>query len=264
MAKRQIKAVLFDLGETLLTYGRPDRNKVSAEAALRAYEYLKELHQPVGLFQSYRRLNIWGIRWNLFKSWVTGNDFNSLELLKSFGRRYGFTLSESQWIELNWRWYEILTEYGKLVPGSIDALKQISQMGLKVGLLSNTFVHKSSLERHMAAVGLLEHLPVRMYSYEFPWRKPDVRIFHAAAKQMDIAPEQIAYVGDRIDNDVNGAAKAGLLPILIRAYTNENKTPPADVNCINDNTELPGLLRRICELPNHTIETPTQPVCEQR
>jgi len=84
--------------------------------------------------------------------------------LKHFGRRKGFTLSDDQWIELNWRWYETLADYAKVVPGSVDALRDLADMGLKIGLLSNTFVHASSLERHMANVGLLDLLPVRMYS----------------------------------------------------------------------------------------------------
>ncbi|MEN8126571.1 MAG: HAD family hydrolase [Planctomycetota bacterium] len=263
MAKRQIKAVLFDLGETLLTFGRLDRSRISALAARRAYDYLKELDQPIGSFAIYRLFYTWGMRWHVFKSWMTGNDFNSLEVLKKFGRR--LTLSDEQWLEVNWRWYETLTGYGKVVDGSAAALRELTEMGLKIGLLSNTFVHKSCLEKHMANEGLLEYLPVRMYSYEFPWRKPDVRIFQAAADKIDVAADKIVYVGDRIDNDVNGAAKAGMLPILVRAYTNESKTIPAGVNYIKDHTELVDMIRQQCEIPDQPAETKiTQPVCEER
>jgi putative hydrolase of the HAD superfamily len=111
---------------------------------------------------------------------------------------------------------------------------------------------------------MLEYFPLRLYSYEFPWRKPDVRIFQAAADKIGIAPQNIAYIGDRIDNDVNGAAKAGMLPILIKAYTNENKTIPAGIHCINDNTELPTLIQKICDLPNKSNDTKTtETVCKQ-
>jgi HAD superfamily hydrolase (TIGR01549 family) len=263
LAKRRIKAVLFDLGETLLTFGRLDRNEVSKRAARRAYDYLVELNQPVGSYGTYRFFHLWGMRWNIFKSWITGNDFNSLDLLKNFGRRNGINLSEDQWQELNWRWYETLTDYGKVVPGSIDALRQLKEMGFTLGLLSNTFVHKSSLERHMANEGLLDFFPTRLYSYEFPWRKPDVRIFKAAAEKIGITPNEIVYVGDRLDFDVDGSAKAGMLPILIRAFTNENKDIPAGVVCINDNTELPDAIRGICEIPNTITEKTTQAVGEK-
>jgi putative hydrolase of the HAD superfamily len=262
--KRPIEAVLFDLGETLLTFGRLDRNQVSVEASRRAYDYLKELHQPVGSFGTYRLFHLWGIRWQVFKSWLTGRDFNSLEVLKQFGRNRGLTLSDEQWQEMNWRWYESLSVLGKIVPGSVAALQQLSEMGLKLGLLSNTFVHKTSLERHMAEEGLLDYLPVRMYSYEFLWRKPDARLFTAAAERIGVAPEKIVYVGDRIDFDVNGSRKAGMLPILRKAYTNENRTPPPGVECIQDNTELVDAILRQCDVPAPSVKTkPNKPVYEQ-
>ena len=264
MSKRPVEAVLFDLGETLLTFGRLDRRQVINEAARSAYDYLKEKNQPVGSYRIYRLFHLWGMRWQVFKSWITGRDFNSLEVLKDYGRKHGLTLSEKQWEEMNWRWYESLSEQGKVVPGSLQALKQLTDMNLKLSLLSNTFVHRASLERHMDKEGLLEYLPVRMYSYEFPWRKPDVRIFHAAAKKIGVAPEKCVYVGDRIDFDVNGSRKAGMLPILRKAYTNENKTPPSGVEVINDNIELVDAILRHCEIAKPSVETKTeQPAYKQ-
>ena len=264
MSKRPIEAVLFDLGETLLTFGRLDRNRVSNLAAQRAYDYLKQHNQPVGSYRTYRLFHTWGIRWQVLKSWLTGRDFNSLEVLKKYGRKYGFSLSDEQWEEMNWQWYESLSKMGNVVPGSVKALKELTGMGLKLGLLSNTFVHRTSLERHMADEGLLEYLPVRMYSYEFPCRKPDTRIFTAAAERIGVPCEKCVYVGDRIDFDVDGSSKAGMLPILIRAYTNENKTFPPGVECIKDNTELVDAILRQCEIPKPPVNTkPKQPVYEQ-
>ncbi|MBC8377881.1 MAG: HAD family hydrolase [Planctomycetes bacterium] len=262
MSEQRIEAVLFDLGETLLTFGRLDRARLFAEAAHRSYAYLKEQAQPVGSYGAYRLFYLWGIRWHVLKSWLTGNDFNSLELLKQYGKRKGFTLTADQWEELNWQWYKGLAEAGGAKAGTKDAMQRLEQMGLKLGLLSNTFIHKSCLERHLAEDGLLEHLPVRLYTYDFPWRKPDVRIFQEAAKAMGIAPQHIIYVGDRIDNDIEGASKAGMLPVLVKAYTNENKTIPADVAFIQTITELPEMIKKIACLDDANEKTgQAEPVC---
>lgn len=250
MPSRRIEAVLFDLGETLLNFGRLDRAALFEEAVSRSYSYLKELAQPVGSLGAYRRIHIWGIRWHLLKSWLTGDDFNSLELLKAYGRKRGFTLSDQQWEELNWQWYVGLSRKGAVEKDTAQTLRNLQDMGLKLGLLSNTFVHKSSLERHLQQEGLLELLPVRVYSYEFPFRKPDVRIFSAAADRMGIPAHRTVYVGDRMDNDVKGALAAGMLPILKKAYTNRDKPVPADIACIERIAELPGLIRKIL---NHGI-----------
>jgi putative hydrolase of the HAD superfamily len=172
-----------------------------------------------------------------------------MELLKSYGCKKGFKLSEAQWEELNWKWYEGLSELGCVEPGTAGALQELSEMRLKVGLLSNTFIHKSSLERHLENEGLLRFFPERFYSYDFDHRKPDARIFKEVAGQMNIRPEQTIYVGDRVDNDVKGALAAGMLPVLKKAYTNENTKVSEETRRISTIAELPDLIRRTCEIP---------------
>ena len=265
MSKRQIEAVIFDLGETLLNFGRVDRTVLFEEALRCSYDYLKELSQPVGSFRMYRFFHKWGIRWHLLRSWITGDDFDSLELLKGYGRKRNFNLDEAQWEELNWRWYQGLSEVGQVEPGTANALKELGGMGLKVGLLSNTFVHKTCLERHLEHKGLLRFLPERFYSYDFHYRKPDVRIFQEVAQKMDIAAERTIYVGDRVDNDVKGSMVAGMLPVLKKAYTNENAKIPARTQQITTISELPGLVRQICEIPCSPEKiTKEQLVCKER
>lgn len=259
-----IEAVLFDLGETLLTFGKLDTSRLSAEAVRRSYNYLKECSQPVGPFWAYRLSHLWGMRYHVLKSSLTGNDFDSLELIKHYGKRKGFDLTDAQWEELNWKWYETLYEIGQVESEIVESLNKLREMGLKVGLLSNTFIHKSSLERHMAEAGFLECLSPRLYTYQYPWRKPDSRIFRAAAESIGIACENIIYVGDRIDNDVEGATKVGMLPIMKTAYTNKGKTPPAGTNVINKISELPELIANICEVKKKVTEPKVpQPVCSR-
>lgn len=245
MNSKRIEAVLFDLGETLLVFGRIDRTRLLDEAIRASYDYLKELKQPVGSFGIYRLFHLWGIRWKVLRSWQTGADFDSLALLKKFGQKKGYTLTDAQWEELGWRWYMGLAQQGCAKEGTAQALQRLSEMDLKLGLLSNTFIHKSSLERHMAQEGLLEYLPVRLYSYELPRRKPWVAAFENTAEAVGVAPERIAYVGDRLDNDVEGAIKAGMTPVLIRAYTNEKSKIPPGLLCIDSIAELPGLISRL-------------------
>jgi putative hydrolase of the HAD superfamily len=245
VSNRRIKAVLFDLGETLLTFGRLDRARLFKEAIEASYTYLKELQQPAGSFGTYRLFHLWGIRWHLFKSWHTGTDFNSLQLLQSYGLKRGFRLTEAQWEELNWRWYQGLARQGAVRPGTGQALKALGAMGLKLGLLSNTFIHKSSLERQLRQEGLLDALPVRLYSYELPQRKPHTEAFRKAAEAIGVEAEHIVYVGDRLDNDVAGATKAGMTPVLIRAYTNVTKKIPAGLLCVESIGELPDLINRL-------------------
>ena len=84
-----------------------------------------------------------------------------------------------------------------------------------------------------------------MYSYEFDFRKPDLRIFKIAAERIGEAVENIMYVGDRIDKDIIPTLQIGMTPVLKVAYTNTGKTPPDGAWKITHISELPALIKDI-------------------
>ena len=53
------------------------------------------------------------------------------------------------------------------------------------------------------------------------------------------------YIGDRIDNDVIGSSSVGMTPVLINAYTNQNKTAPPGVTKIERISQLPDVIAEI-------------------
>lgn len=245
LSGRRIEAVLFDLGETLLHFGKLDKGQLIDEAIRRSYTYLQTHKQPVGPLWAYRLQSVWGIRWHLLKSFLTGNDFNSIELLRAFGARKKMTLTDAQWEELSWQWYKGLAKTGVIEPGTLEAMEKLKAAGLKLGVLSNTFIHKSSLERHLEQEGLLKYFPVRLYSYEYPWRKPNVKIFREAARRIDAEPSRILFVGDLIGKDVVGALAAGMTATLKNGPNNAGQKAPEGVYRIDKIADLPALIESI-------------------
>ena len=69
--------------------------------------------------------------------------------------------------------------------------------------------------RKLAALGLLERMPAFVASSEAGSAKPEPAIFHAACELLELPPERVAYVGDRLDIDAQGARDAGLLGIWV-------------------------------------------------
>jgi HAD superfamily hydrolase (TIGR01662 family) len=176
---------------------------------------------------------------------VTGRDFDSLAVLRKYGTRRGFGLSAEQWQQLNWLWYEPLRQRAWVEPGLAETLAELAEAGLKLGIVSNTFVSGSTLDRHLAEEGLISFFDTRVYSCEFGLRKPNKRIFLEAARQVGAEPANIIYVGDRVNKDVKGALRAGMQPVLKNAYTNVGKKPPAGVERIDSISELPDLVGKI-------------------
>jgi FMN phosphatase YigB (HAD superfamily) len=118
-------------------------------------------------------------------------------------------------------------------------------MDLKLGILSNTFVCRASLERQLRELGLLDFFRMQLYSCEFHVRKPNVEIFRAAAGRIGVAAPHILFVGDRIDNDIRPALQSGMKAALKDAHTNAGKKTPPGAYRIRLLAELPGLIEKL-------------------
>ena len=245
MTQHKIKAVLFDLGETILNFGNLNTGSLFTEAGRLTYDFLKQHSQSVGSFNFYLWHNLIGLRMHHLFSAITGNDFDSLTLLKKNGQKKGYNLTDEQWEQLNWLWYQPLSTQASIEPDLAQTLTKLTNDGLKLGIVSNTFVHSSSLDRHLAQYELLDFFPLRIYSYQLHCRKPHKEIFLAAAEQISENPQDIIFVGDRINKDIKGAINAGMIPVLKTAYTNTGKKIPPGVETINTIAELPELIKKL-------------------
>ena len=75
-------------------------------------------------------------------------------------------------------------------------------------------------------------------------RKPDLRFFDHIVELAGCLPGEVAYVGDRVDNDVLPALAAGLVAIHVRRgpWGRLQRTPPAATLGVDDLTSLPQAL----------------------
>jgi HAD superfamily hydrolase (TIGR01549 family) len=233
-----------------LNFGRVNLPRLFKSGAKLTYEYLKELGQPVDEFKPYCRRNLWAIRWKYWVSLFTRNDFDARELLKNINEPKGIKLADSQWDELVWLWYEPLSREAAVEPDIVDTLLKLKQMNLRLGLLSNTFVNDTAIERHLSQFDILDFFDVKLYSYEFSYRKPNKKIFEAAAEKINAPPANIAFVGDRINKDIRPALKVGMTAVLKQSYTNTGKRLPVNAHKIESLSQLPALIEKINSHPD--------------
>lgn len=99
------------------------------------------------------------------------------------------------------------------VPRLFAALREA---GLAVGVLSNTVWPRSWHEEFFDRDGVLDLIDGAVYSSEVPWTKPAPEVFLAAAEAVGVdRPERCVYVGDRLFEDVWGAARVGMRTIFL-------------------------------------------------
>jgi HAD superfamily hydrolase (TIGR01509 family) len=118
-------------------------------------------------------------------------------------------------------------------PDSLPCLARLREAGLRVCASGNTPASvEADLRTHFDAVGSSESWGVH---------KPEPAFFARVTELAGAEAGKIAYVGDRVDNDVGPAIAAGMVGVHIRrgpwGYLQE---PPADAIRINSLDELPG------------------------
>ena len=211
---QRIAGIFLDLGETILHFGQVDIPQLFEAGSQLAYSYLKDLGLALPEFTKYHRRKLRAIRWSYFKSRITGREFNALDILDQLNRRIGIKLTPEQTIELAALWYEPLSRYAKVDEGARRTLETLGRKGLKLGLVSNTFIPAQVLDRHLERERLLDLLPTRIYSCEACYRKPDPRIFQAALRQTGLRAEETLFVGDSLKADIRGANRMGMISVL--------------------------------------------------
>jgi putative hydrolase of the HAD superfamily len=87
-------------------------------------------------------------------------------------------------------------------PDSLDALARIAAK-VPVAALSNG-------NADLARIGIARHFAFCLHAREHGAGKPDASIFLAACARLDCVPGEVLHVGDHVEMDVVGAARAGL------------------------------------------------------
>jgi putative hydrolase of the HAD superfamily len=165
-------------------------------------------------------------------------------VLRRVSRQMGHRLSDESYTELVWLWYEPLSRQAKIEPGLVQVLRDLAGRGLKLGVISNTFIPASVLDRHLAREGLLELLPYRVYSCDIHVRKPHPKIFKAASRRVASGPGQIMFVGDLPKADVYGAKRAGMIAVLKDPTGKKTPYRVRPDHVIASLSELPAIVAR--------------------
>ena len=123
-------------------------------------------------------------------------------------------------------------------------LRQLSALGIRIGLISNSHRCLASFQSHFELQGLIS---ATVSSSEYPFMKPHPSIFSAALQLVDVAPADAVMVGDSVRQDVEGALGAGMRAILLH----RGELPPPGAGDLRSRG-VP-VIRSLTDLPNLVI-----------
>ena len=123
------------------------------------------------------------------------------------------------------------------------ALRDLTQAGIRVGLISNSHRCLDSFQSHFE---LGEFVAASVSSAIHGYMKPHPSIFRAVLDQLQVAPTDAVMVGDSVTQDIEGALLAGMRAVLL--HRSSHATPKAEelsrrgVPVIRNLTELSDLV----------------------
>jgi putative hydrolase of the HAD superfamily len=203
-----LDAVLFDWGDTLMQFAySPDLVSAGHRAGLAAIgrDGLPQADEVTERFrEEYEPL-----------FWVPGTieEIEYPGLVRRLLADFGVEISDDElgrYLEaehLAWNPARILAAH------THPLLESLRAQGLKLGLVSNAFDPGWLLHRDLQQMGLEERLDFSVFSSELGVRKPHPAIFRRALEALDVEPERALFVGDRLYEDVRGAAELGMTTV---------------------------------------------------
>ncbi len=193
-----LEAVIFDWGGTLTPWHAIDfaaEAAALARAAVRADETAPEL-----LAQAVQTV------------WARSRDHHTSATLADVFEEAGLRHEEALLADYREFWDpHTLTD-----PDVAALLRRLRGDGLRVGVLSNTVWPREWHEEYFRRDGVLDLIDGAVYTSEIPWTKPAPEAFRASMEAVGVHdPAACVFVGDRLFDDIWGAARAGMRTIHV-------------------------------------------------
>lgn len=243
---RQIHAVLFDLGNTLIFFDE-DWNKViptfnlelanallSQGYAINPDSFADELHKH--MVDYYRQ---------------RGTEFlelTSQRALRELLAARGYTEVPAEHLQTALRrMFSISQNHWRAEVDAAPILQRLRQEGYRLGLISNAS-DDNDVQTLIDKANLRDYFEVILTSAAVGLRKPHPRIFQMALDALQVSPRQAVMVGDTLGADILGAHNLGMPAIWItrRADKEANRSHEETIlpeERISSLSELPHLLR---------------------
>ncbi len=236
MQKLKPRAVIFDLGSTLIEYEAVPWEELTRQCAESGRKFLKksgyavpeaaEFHEQLeSAKRDFRKLaDEQHVEWDVTKA--------ATILFKNFGWENTNGLCEDFFDA----YYKAVEKQLFVYDDTLPALTKLRGHVGTIGLISNTVFPERAHQAELKRFGIDKFLNFTIFSSTFGLRKPHPDIFYKAANLAGVAPSECVYVGDRYKEDIAGPSQIGM-PAILRVKP--GREYPAD---------MPALKRQINSL----------------
>jgi HAD superfamily hydrolase (TIGR01509 family) len=210
----KIKAVLFDLGNTLVKTWIPEVTYQNVLASLGIDRSIEEIQEALAKTEEEFKESNYRSRYGeaTYTEYWERWDAQVLTYL-------GISGSENLAKQIVARWFD----HADCVtyPDTRVTLNRLKRMDLKLGLISTAYEEDidAILEKAGLAKGLFD---IVVGANTVKKEKPHPDVFRHALGKLSVRSEETLFVGDHVDNDYKGAKTVGMHALLIER---EHRSP---------------------------------------
>ena len=232
-----IDGVLFDYGQTLVTFAypkaellevirnfRPTIEEALSAPAPSAEVILEQVFMPLEKYVSSE----------------SEDEVDWLEATRASWERAGLPLPDGLLYEIvnaeQMCWDRIV----QVDPDALSVLSLLRSRGIKRGICSNAPFPPEMMRRQGGSNGIGELMDGIVFSSMIGCRKPAPKMYRAALDAIGVAPERVLFVGNRLREDYDGPRSLGMQAVLYNAHNPE--PAPAGIRAIARLSVLPGLI----------------------
>jgi putative hydrolase of the HAD superfamily len=232
-----IDGVLFDYGQTLVTFAypkaellevignfRPTIEEVLGAPAPPAEVILEQVFMPLEQYVSSE----------------SEDEIDWLEATRASWERAGLSLPDGLLYEIvdaeQMCWDRIVN----VDPDALQVLSLLHSRDIKRGICSNAPFPPEMMRRQVGSNGIGELMDGIVFSSMVGRRKPAPEMYRAALDAIGVAPERVLFIGNRVREDYDGPRSLGMQAVLYTAHDSE--PAPAGIRSIARLRELPQLL----------------------
>ncbi|MEV7390173.1 HAD family hydrolase [Streptomyces sp. NPDC091215] len=229
-----IRAVVWDVDDTLFDYTTADREGMRAHLA--AEELLAGRESAEAALVRWREIT--DQQWARFSAGEVSFEGQRRDRVRVF---LGVTLSDAEADDWFRRYRIHYEDAWALFPDVLPALDALAASH-RHAVLSNSSLHVQ--DHKLRTLGVHDRFEAILCAAELGVSKPAAGAFLAACEALELAPHEVAYVGDHPEIDGRGAADAGLLSVWIdRRGPSAGADAPVGPHRIASLAELPAILR---------------------
>jgi len=212
--KLKPRAIIFDLGSTLIEYEVISWDDLSAMCAESTRTFLKKRGFAVPDDEAFHeafeaaKAPFREEASRTFVEWTVPQV--ARRLLKSLEIEEADGLVEAMFKA----YYKPVDEHLYVYEDTVPTLKKLKKAIPTIGLISNTVFPEEAHLGELKRFGIEPFLDFTVFSSTFGLRKPHPEIFALAANLAGVAPKECVYIGDRYMEDIEGPSQLGMPAIL--------------------------------------------------